>query len=170
MTRRGVSRVRKSRSLDSLSNASPVIPRDPLASLAPWAKVGTYRAIFARVSRTKHSRHAGGRRLYRITISSDLLRYTLKQYPTIQVWTGFSAIWESFRIFLRFAEIPDYTWFLADLRNIGEFNLSTKGQIRLQWRQEIVVYVMLAISPFRVREITNLTTTTLQNITTKFWV
>ena len=37
-------------------------------------------------------------------------------------------------------------------------------------RPEIVVYVMLAISPFRVREITNLTTTTLQNITTKFWL
>ena len=85
------------------------------------------------------------------------------------MWTGFSAIWESFRIFLRFAEIPDYTWFLADLRNIGEFDLSTKGQIAVEWRQEIVVYVMLAISPFRVREITNLTTTTLQNITTKFW-
>jgi hypothetical protein len=31
--------------------------------------------------------------------------------------------------FFTFAEIPDYTWFLADLRNIVGYDLSTKRQI-----------------------------------------
>ena len=38
------------------------------------------------------------------------------------------------------------------------------GNCLVEWRRERVVYVTLAISPFRVREITNLTTTPLKGI------
>ncbi len=46
----------------------------------PERKLGTYRAIFARVMRAKHSRHAGGRGLYCLAY---LMRSVASHFDTI---------------------------------------------------------------------------------------